>query len=455
MNGDEPAPKSSASPAAEQNMDLSLWYVFGILTFPLYFFVKYVVLSSLAIPLWKMLRRRARAAWGFSIDANIRGVLAILALATANVFFTVFHSKTLPDFTRRTGIMMLINLIPLSVGSRVNWFLGLLHSEPNTVALVHRWIGHIAILEGLTHIALAMSQHLEHLQEFISTWDILSASALAAVAISALPFFRRTAYELFVISHAIFVALLSATLWHHVRDGGLFRVPRLYVFLLTCTWPLVRLSRLCFLLYRNTPRRGTGNRATLLALPDATLICVELTRPWTFRPGQYVYLTIPSSGTTGVLQSRPFFVAWWHALSEHGKDPSILVLIAATRRGFSRSLNNMADKRLLDDDMRELKGEPTPSPCWCVASLDPACRMSALIEGPFGHEVRLDPFRTVLFVASGIGITSVMSYLKCLAGASDHFQRIALYWEFQSEHHGYWVRPWMDEILERDNDKVT
>lgn len=181
-------------------MDISLWYAFGILTFPLYFLVKYVILSSLALPVWKMLRRRVRVAWTslrraarfvtarfrryvvawrvpwlwrFSIDANIRGVLAILALATANVFFIVFNRKTLPDFTRGTGIMMLINLIPLSVGSRVNWFLWLLHLDPNTVALVHRWIGHIAILEGVTHIALAMSQHLEHLREFISTWDIL------------------------------------------------------------------------------------------------------------------------------------------------------------------------------------------------------------------------------------------------------------------------------------------
>lgn len=250
------------------------------------------------------------------------------------------------------------------------------------------------------------------------------------MAISALPLFRRAAYELFVITHAIFVALLFATLWHHVRDGGLFRVPRLYVFLLTCIWPLVRLSRLCLLLYRNAPRRGSGNRATLIALPDATHICVELTRPWKFRPGQYVYLTVPSSGKTGVLQSHPFFVAWWYG--SEGMDPNILALISATRRGFSKSLNDIAQKRLLDDNKRELKGESRPGPCWC-ASLDAACRMSALIEGPFGHEVRLDPFRTVLFVASGIGITSIMSYLKCLAGTSDHFQRIALYWEFQSE----------------------
>lgn len=235
-----------------------------------------------------------------------------------------------------------------------------------------------------------------------------------------------------VVSHAISAALLFATLWHHVREGGLFRVPQLYVFLLTCIWPLDRLSRLGCLLYRNTPRRGTGTRATLLALPDATHICVELARPWTFRPGQYVYLTMPSSGTTGVLQSHPFFVAWWYG--SDGRGPNTLALISVTRRGFSKSLNDMAQKRLLEDDMRELKAESTSALCWC-ASLDAACRMSALIEGPFGHEVRLDPFQTVLFVASGVGITSIMSYHRL--------------------DHGFWVHSWINEILALDKNKVT
>ena len=59
-------------------------------------------------------------------------------------------------------------------------------------------------------------------------------------------------------------------------------------------------------MWRNVGHGGT--KAILEPLPgDAVRITLTLARPWTFKPGQYMYLMIPS---IGLWTAHPFSVAW-------------------------------------------------------------------------------------------------------------------------------------------------
>jgi hypothetical protein len=116
-------------------------------------------------------------------------------------------------------------------------------------------------------------------------------------------------------------------------------------------------------------------------------------------------------------------------------QPDTIVLIAAKKAGFTKILDGSARKDLLFNKCEALKGK-MPDPCWC-SRLDNSVQMSVIVEGPYGREIDLRPFGTVLLFATGIGIAAHIPYLRRLVELERHWdamtKRIALFWEIQSE----------------------
>jgi NAD(P)H-flavin reductase len=143
----------------------------------------------------------------------------------------------------------------------------------------------------------------------------------------------------------------------------------------------------------------------------AVQVRIKLSRLWNFRPGQYIYLCIPAISFGAWAQSHPYFVSWWYLDSD---GDQVVVLIVESQTGFSKVLNSHCHK---DDG---------PPEQW-----------RALIEGPFGHEIHLDEYGTVLLVATGIGIAGQLPYIKqLLHGYSNHdikARKVSLFWEVESE----------------------
>jgi len=166
-------------------------------------------------------------------------------------------------------------------------------------------------------------------------------------------------------------------------------------------------------------------------LSDAVHVHIRLSRPWRRQAGQYVYLCIPGASHTSFVQSHPFFVAWWY--QDAGKD--VIVLIVEKRKGFTRDLFNYATN---DVDLRS--------------------GMRAIVEGPYGKELDLETYDTVLLFATGMGIAGQLSYVTQLleryhtCGVTD--RRIALFWELDAEIHAAWVADMMMELLRRDTDQI-
>ena len=141
-------------------------------------------------------------------------------------------------------------------------------------------------------------------------------------------------------------------------------------------------------------------------------------------------------------------VAWWYP---YDKDQDIVVFIAQQQTGFTQSL-------------------PTSN------SLTQPTELRAIVEGPYGKEIHLDEYGTVLLFATDIGIAGQLPYMRQLLENFHNYdakaRRIALFWQVESEgrlqsipgepladnypeEHLKWVGQWMTDLLEQDCDYVS
>jgi NAD(P)H-flavin reductase len=100
------------------------------------------------------------------------------------------------------------------------------------------------------------------------------------------------------------------------------------------------------------------------------------------------------------MQWHPFMISWWYP----DQGNMNIVLIVEQKRGFTASLGNIG-----------------------------ANEIRAFIDGPYGRELHLDSYSTVLLFASGVGIAGQLPCVKQLLEdyhiRKANCRRIALFWE--------------------------
>lgn len=165
---------------------------------------------------------------------------------------------------------------------------------------------------------------------------------------------------------------------------------------------------------------------------NAVRVTINMPRPWTFRPGQHLYLYIPG---VGMWQSHPFTIIWGatgkvekyiddgdEKLAMHTKDiveveQATMSLLIAKRTGFTEKLFNLADSKP-----------------------DGILKSYALVEGPYGKIDTLSSYGTVVLVAGGVGITHPVPFIReLLAGYANGTvatRRITLVWVMQTQGKG-------------------
>ncbi|CZR58393.1 uncharacterized protein PAC_08285 [Phialocephala subalpina] len=211
--------------------------------------------------------------------------------------------------------------------------------------------------------------------------------------------------------------------WIHV-SGKLLSTPTIYLLVACCIWTLLHLLQICQMLYRNVRNWKYSCKVAIESLPDAYQVHAKISRPWKYRAGQYIYLCIPGVSYSAISQSHPYMVSWWY---KYDKDQDIMVFIIQRQRGFTRSL-------------------PTSN-----SSTRPT-ELRAIIEGPYGKEIHLDEYGTVLLFATGIGIAGQLPYMRQLLENFHNYdakaRRIALFWQVESE------GQWMTDLLEQDSEYI-
>ncbi|QKX56724.1 uncharacterized protein TRUGW13939_03830 [Talaromyces rugulosus] len=379
----------------------------------------------------------------------------LAGLISMNVALCVLHvpfSEGLDTFAKvlrnRTGTLATANLIPLvMLAGRNNPLIPLVGLSFDTWNFFHRWLARIVALEALAHtfswIASKVNQagwsavaETFHESEFILT-GLVAAVGFVALVLFGSSALRHAFYETFLHLH-IFLALVAfIALSQHLKE-----LPQLvYLTAALIAWGVERFIRFAINAYRNI--LGKKTTAVVQALPgDAMRITLRLARPWTVRPGQHMYLYIPS---VGFWTSHPFSVAWSEperVLTEEkglvmtrqdwmSAQKETISLLVRRRTGFTDTLYKKAEK-----------------------SADGQISVFALAEGPYGGLHNLDSYGTVMLFAGGVGITHHVPFIRHLVqGYADGLvaaRRVTLVWTIQSPEHLEWIRPWMTTILQMD-----
>lgn len=212
---------------------------------------------------------------------------------------------------------------------------------------------------------------------------------------------RRTWYELFLKTHLLSILSLNIALWFHLTLS--INTAALSLSIASLFWIIQTVIWACCLLYRNSGNSGRVDHHIYSfhreRAVDALYLTIGLHRPWKVKPGQYVYVTLPSRHRGGI-QAHPYLIVWSEEDSS-GRSTSISLLIEC-RSGFSRQLLHKEHPR------------------------------SALLDGPYGATVDLDNFDKVVLIASGIGIAAHVLMLRHLINAHNiktaRVRRLSLYW---------------------------
>jgi len=257
---------------------------------------------------------------------------------------------------------------------------------------------------------------------------------MVSVMITSSSMVRRHFYETFLILHrTLGVVIVAGVCVHIPRKAD--APPMIYLIVTGGLWIVVRLLRFAHMLFRNLRNGKHLCRAAIWSLPDAHQVHVKVSRPWDFRAGQYVYLCFPRASHGDWLQSHPYFVSWWYR-DEKGDD--IIVFIVRRQKGLSTVLGTHSSGNLICvPDSKEDKEEDDRRLLLAIDLGIQPTELSALIEGPYGYDFRLDEYGTILLFATDEGIAGQLPYIKQFLQRFHNWdvkaRRIVLFWEVSAE----------------------
>ena len=359
-----------------------------------------------------------------STDITIMAGSIIILFIIANVVGCALLVQSQSELSARLARMCITNLVVLFLGGRSNLIVDKIFRLSNTeYHLLHRWVGRVAVVEGLTHATLSIIKIRAATSVLdMSVCNVFSSylfsinkgqlyALLGLIGFFSVIYLRRRMYEFFLRTHLLGSIAFLILLWLHVRhrDTHIFTCLVASVTLLSAQ----KLSWLLFFLYRNLGS-GPSCRASVVRFPqsdsggEVLQVRLDVKRPWTVVPGQYLYISLPTLRTflSGCLESHPFMVAW--PIYDDKGQLKTAILLVQTHRGFTRRLQ-MSNTS------------------------------SALIDGPYGgSEIEsLARYDKVLLMSCGIGLASHLGTARHLLLAHNtqtaRIRRLTLVWLLESQ----------------------
>jgi len=270
---------------------------------------------------------------------------------------------------------------------------------PERLNVFHRWAGYLCLFLAVVHTVpfyvqpvwddggMAVFQSLfPEGSGVVYGTGIACLVPLGWLCLASLPVIRRWAYEIFVMLHVPVGLLYVGVLFWHTKNylaswDYLYATVALFVFcqvirLFNLNW--TKPWRMSFLV---------GDEAAItLMTENAIKITIPTQMRW--KPGQYVYLRMPG---ISLFENHPFTIASLCSEdfpSEYGENYRDCVLVFRPYGGFTRKVLETAIEK------------------------GPWHTYRAFLDGPYGGMRReLAAFDTVILIAGGSGITSLMSQL--------------------------------------------
>ncbi|KAF9884620.1 hypothetical protein FE257_001442 [Aspergillus nanangensis] len=371
----------------------------------------------------------------------------------------------------RTGIVSFANfpLIWLFAG-RNNIFIWATGWSFATFNLFHRHVAWIATIQGLVHTVLYLVLFIQNgnawrkLQKPYLFWGTIGMVAMFLLLPTAMDFFRRRTYEVFLVLHILLsIATLVGCFYHTIIFEG--QEYWVYLWPAVAIWGIDRSLRIIRLVYCNLHVHwdlGKGiqyTRSTAVYDKAADVIRLEVI-PGSLSlkptPGQYYFLYQPFRFTGW--ESHPFTLGAWtyepmssssrerpFSKDGNGIDTSQVPLLSDSSSSTSRAVGTRPQPdreqlklifwiRPFDGWTRHLRGQ-------CMRSPDRTVRTKLLLEGPYAEQFPLWNYESVLLVAGGTGIAAAVPYIQEHLARSagqtvsekTHTQDIHLVWTTRQE----------------------
>ncbi|KAL2069035.1 hypothetical protein VTL71DRAFT_15373 [Oculimacula yallundae] len=427
-------------------------------TSSLWKFKKYLLYSPLVHKRHNREFRISKAMNMGTLPSRFHSILILMYLAS-NIGYSLHlswaeenHYKVVAELRGRSGMLSVINLIPLIIfAGRNNPLISILQISFDTYNLMHRWLGRVVIFMAVLHTwcwayvrykANGWSGLFDQLaMDPFALWGMVGTAAMIIIFITAFSPVRHAFYETFLDIHILMAAFALAGTWIHCQIAHLPPLP--YVQVTCILWGLERLYRLVVLLRANYSSKG-WTYATVEALPGETCrVTMHLPKKMHIVPGCHAYLRFLKINP---LECHPFSIAWVEdqpaightSLPTSEKNGEITLpdkdlvtnvsFIIGAQSGFTRKLFNKAT---------------AVSPRFLT--------LKAAMEGPYAGHHSLDSYGHAVLFAGATGITHQIGFTKHLIkgfnNGSIATRKITLVWIVRDSEHLEWVRPWMDQIL--------
>jgi len=362
------------------------------------------------------------------------------------------HYKIVAELRGRTGVMAIINMVPLVIfAGRNNPLIGLLQISFDTYNLLHRWMGRMVVLQSVVHTLCWY--YVKHagdgwggvwsamtVDAFIG-WGCIGTGALMLILVLSLSPVRHAFYETFLTVHIILAAVTVAGVYIHCKMDQLPFIT--YIQAIGFLWLGDRFGRVYLTVRNNYSRKGKGwTTATVQALPgEACRVTMHLPTRLDVRPGTHAYLRF---GSINAWENHPFSIAWVDHISKEGILPltekamdikirksdtvTDVSFVIQAQKGLTRRLYNKAN-------------EVSPR-VW---------KVRASLEGPYAGHHSLDSYGHAVLIAGASGITHQLPYVRHLVHGYHNntvaTRKVLLIWIVRDAEQLEWVRPWMDKIL--------
>ncbi|KAI9852662.1 MAG: hypothetical protein M1838_006119 [Thelocarpon superellum] len=403
-----------------------------------------------------LFRKRHSSEFSRAIDLGVLPTrvqsLFILGYVGTNVAFCLLSidwsspsTTVLAEFRNRTGILAVVNMVPLFImGGRTNPLISLLNIPFDSFNLIHRWFGRIVVVEAVCHtcayiISKVQTTGWRSVEAAMKEGNMIMGGlvgtiALVVILLQSFAAVRHAFYEIFLHLHLLLITVVVVGLWLHLQN-----LPQM-TFLVAgvVIWSLLRSWRVVTLTYRNF---GPGKtQAYVEVLPgDAVRVTLTMPRPWHSRPGQHLFLYVPS---LSLWMSHPFSVVWSEQETDIGGEKGIVMDRQDIHTLRKSSVSLIIRRRVGFTEKLYKKAAQAP---------DQKFSVRAYVEGPYGGLQSLESYGTVMLFAGGVGITHQVPYVRQLvdgfANGTVAARKVVLVWVIRSPEHLEWIRSWMTTIL--------
>lgn len=324
------------------------------------------------------------------------------------------HSQMGSFVTDRAGILAFAHFpLIFLFGGRNNFLLSTTTFNYSTFIHFHKWTGRVmfldAVIHGIGYTVLKSNQgsYTSSFQYAYYYSGFIAIAACAAIMILSYNFFRRRAYEFFLITHILLVLLFTIGVWRHSNQLGYME----FLIAAIAVWGFDRFIRIVRLFNFGI------QKANVNILADGTMKII-MKRPsasrWKPNPGQFSYIYFFTLKT--FWQSHPF------TITDSVFNENEIIAYIKPKNGLTSKLATI------------FKNQNT---------------ILVSVEGPYGHSANNYHYDNINLLAGGNGIPGPFHHAVELAKRYPDGQKnnIRLIWVARDLDSITWFKPELKYLI--------